>query len=142
MNANSNKFDSVREGTVKLTGKIVSGKQLGRTIGFPTANLLADLPPETRNGVYAAWFYLEGKRLPCMVNIGHHPTVPDGAPTIEAHIFHFRDDIYGMEATLETVAFLRDEIKFSSVDALRAQLEADKARSLEILNIANPPGIE
>ena len=118
---------------MRITGKIVPGKQLGRTIGFPTANLSACLPPEARYGVYAAWFFLDDKRLPCMLNIGRHPTVPDGAPTIEAHIFHFSGDIYGREAAIETVSFLRGEVKFPSVEALKRQLDSDRARAMEIL---------
>ena len=60
-----------------------------------------------------------------MVNIGHHPTLPGGGETVEAHIFGFSEDIYGREAVLETVAFLRSEVKFPSPEALRRQLERD-----------------
>lgn len=127
---------------MKIKGKIVSGKQLGRTIGFPTANLQPDSSPEIKNGVYAAWFCLEEMRLPCMLNIGRHPTVPDGAPTIEAHVIGFQGDLYGRRAELETIAFLRSEIKFPSVDALREQLERDRLRTLEILNNDKSTGIE
>ena len=120
---------------MRIEGKIASGKQLGRTIGIPTANLQAAeaFAPE-HYGVYAAWFLLDGQRLPCMVNIGRHPTLPDGAPTIEAHIFDFSADIYGRQAAVELVCFLREEQKFPSVEALREQLKRDKLRSLEILN--------
>lgn len=127
---------------MRIEGTIVPGKQLGRTIGFPTANLEPDAVPALKNGVYAAWFLLNGDRLPCMLNIGHHPTVPDGAPTIEAHIFDFEGDIYGLRAAIDTAAFLRSEVKFPSVEALKTQLARDKARALEILNNENPPGIE
>ncbi|MBQ8507468.1 MAG: riboflavin kinase [Clostridia bacterium] len=127
---------------MRIEGVIVPGKQLGRTIGFPTANLQADAVPEMENGVYAAWFCLDGKRLPCMLNIGHHPTVPDGAPTIEAHIFDFQGDIYGLRASIDTAAFLRREEKFPSVEELKNQLARDRARALEILNNETLPGIE
>ena len=116
-----------------IRGRIVKGKQLGRTIGFPTANILPERAPDISNGVYAAWLSVDGERHPCMVNIGHHPTLPEGAPTIEAHIFRFDGDIYGRAVELEIAAFLRSEVKFPSVEALRAQLERDKAASLEIL---------
>lgn len=122
---------------MKIEGKIVHGKHLGRTIDFPTANLLPDRPWKSeKNGVYAAWFYTDGRKLGCMVNIGHHPTVPDGPATIEAHIFDFEGDLYGKSAEIETVAFLRGEVKFESVDALKAQLERDKVKSLHILSTA------
>ena len=77
-----------------------------------------------------------------MLNIGHHPTVPGGAPTIEAHIFDFEGDIYGRRAAIDTVALLRSEVKFPSVEALRAQLARDRADALQILHNENPPGIE
>lgn len=119
---------------MKIEGIVVHGKHLGRTIGFPTANLRADRREgEGPNGVYAAWFYVDGRRLPCMVNIGHHPTLPEGGETVEAHIFDFSEDIYGKEAALETVAFLRSEIKFPSAKDLRLQLEKDKITSRTLL---------
>lgn len=122
---------------MKIEGKIVHGKHLGRTIDFPTANLLPDKEYKSeKNGVYAAWFYADGRKLGCMVNIGRHPTVPDGPATIEAHIFDFEGDLYGKSAEIETVAFLRGEVKFESVDALKAQLERDKVKSLHILSTA------
>lgn len=119
---------------MKIEGVVVHGKHLGRTIGFPTANLRADRREgEGPNGVYAAWFHVDGRRLPCMVNIGHHPTLPEGGETVEAHIFDFSEDIYGKEATLETVAFLRSEVKFPSAEDLRLQLEKDKITSRALL---------
>ena len=119
---------------MRIEGRIAQGKQLGRTIGFPTANLQpAGAVNLQLKGVYAAWFELEGERLPCMVNIGHHPTLPEGAPTIEAHIFDYSGDLYGKRAAVELVTLLRPEQKFPSVEALRLQLERDKVRSMEIL---------
>lgn len=119
---------------MKIEGIVVHGKHLGRTIGFPTANLRADKREgEGPNGVYAAWFHVDGCRLPCMVNIGHHPTLPGGGETVEAHIFDFSGDIYGKEAILETVAFLRSEEKFPSPEALRLQLEKDRETSRSLL---------
>lgn len=118
-----------------IEGIVVKGKQLGRTIGFPTANIR----PESweghgPNGVYAAWCTVDGARHPGMLNIGLHPTVPEGAPTVEINLFGFHDDIYGKRATVETVAYLRGEVRFNSVEELRAQLERDRKCSMEILN--------
>ena len=121
---------------MKIEGIVVHGKQLGRTIGFPTANLHADKRiGDGPNGVYAAWFHVNGQKLPCMVNIGHHPTLPGGGETVEAHIFDFSEDIYGRKAILETVAFLRSEVKFPSPEALRRQLERDKESCRKLLKI-------
>ena len=117
-----------------IEGVVVQGKQLGRTIGFPTANIRPERwEGEGPNGVYAAWCTVDGARHPGMLNIGLHPTVPEGAPTVEINLFDFQDDIYGMRAVVETVAYLRGEVRFNSVDELRSQLERDRRRSMEIL---------
>lgn len=114
---------------MKITGVIVHGKHLGRTIGFPTANLQPDesAPALGENGVYVATIAIEGypKPLPCMLNQGAHPTVPEGPATIEAHILDFSDDIYGLRAEIEYLKFLRPEQKFPSLDALKEQLHCD-----------------
>ena len=119
---------------MRITGVIVHGKHLGRTIGFPTANLRPDSPAPALgpNGVYAALIRIEGypAPLPCMLNQGRHPTVPEGPPTIEAHILNFHDDIYGLRAEVEYLQFLRPEVRFPSLDALKAQLRQDQ-RSTE-----------
>lgn len=117
-----------------ICGVVEGGKRLGRTIGFPTANIRATLPEDIPFGVYAAWLALDGQRYGCMVNIGRHPTVPDGKPTVEAHIFDFDGDIYGRSLQVETVAYLRPEVRFPSLDALKAQLAQDGLRAREILH--------
>ena len=118
-----------------IEGKVVKGKQLGRTIGFPTANIDAQRREgEGPDGVYAAVIYVDGERYGCMVNIGHHPTLPEGGKTVEAHVFDYVGDAYGKQVRLETVAFIRPEQKFASVDELKAQLEKDKITSISILN--------
>ena len=127
---------------MRIEGTIVHGKHIGRTLGFPTANLQPDEPVQNLNGVYAAWFYTEGKTLPCMVNIGRHPTLPEGGKTIEAHIFDYSGDLYGRRAEIERVAHLRGEVRFPSPQALRDQLETDARQARAILNIEHPPGIE
>lgn len=120
---------------MKITGVIVHGKQLGRTIGFPTANIQPDDPESVTapNGVYVAAISIDGypDRLPCMLNQGTHPTAPEGAPTIEAHILDFSDDVYGLRAAVEYLSFLRPEQKFPSLAALKQQLTADMERTRE-----------
>ena len=68
----------------------------------------------------------DGVPRPCMVNQGHHPTVPDGPPTIEAHILDYDGDVYGERVTLDYLRFLRPERRFDGVDALKAQLTRDR----------------
>lgn len=116
-----------------FSGRVEHGKQLGRQLGFPTANIhpeaSASLP---ENGVYAAYVWLEGEDAPrpCMLNQGVHPTVPDGKPTIEAHLLDYRGDLYDRRVRVEYLHFLRPERRFDGLDALKAQLsrDLDKAR--------------
>lgn len=118
-----------------LSGTVVHGKELGRTIGFPTANILPSDPRRLvpANGVYAVRARLDnGDTYPAMVNIGHRPTVdsPDAPESIEAHIIEFDGCIYGQTVELEFLRFLRKERRFESLDALRAQLSADARAAL------------
>ncbi len=119
-----------------LTGKVVHGAKLGRTLGYPTANILpadADqLIPA--NGVYAVMAEVNGRDHGGMLNIGIRPTVSaELALHIEAHLFDFAADIYGDDLTLSFIARLRDEQKFPSLDALKAQLDADADAAKNIL---------
>ncbi|MBC3785998.1 bifunctional riboflavin kinase/FAD synthetase [Spirosoma utsteinense] len=111
-----------------LTGTIVKGRQLGRTIGFPTANMQVDdankLIPA--NGVYAVEVDYGGQLLGGMLNIGFRPTVAGTNQTIETYIFDFDKDIYGEHLTLRFRDFLRPEQKFDGLPALVAQLKQDE----------------
>ena len=114
---------------ISIEGTVAHGKQLGRTLGYPTANVAVDrLYPLPQNGVYAALLHLEGdsRVLKCMLNQGKHPTVPDGAPTIEAHILDFAEDIYGARVRVDYMHFVRPEYNFGSLEKLVAQLDTDK----------------
>lgn len=112
-----------------ISGTVVEGNKLGRTIGFPTANLQPRagiiLPA---HGVYAAKAILpDGKTVPAMVNIGVRPTIRRGnAPTVEAHLIDWKGDLYGYPIRLEFHRRLRDEKQFNSIDALRRQLAKDR----------------
>lgn len=113
-----------------LTGTVVSGKRLGRTLGFPTANIFPPHPSKLipARGVYICVATVDGHRRKAMVNIGTRPTVdgPHAVPSIEAHIIDFEGDIYGKDITLDFYHRLRDEIRFSSTDELASQLEKDR----------------
>lgn len=111
-----------------LTGEVVSGRRLGRTIGIPTANLLLPqglLMPKF--GVYACMAEVNGVRHPAVTNIGTRPTVGGHRVTVEPWILDFDGDLYGKMITLEFYKFLRPEEKFSSLEALRAAIEIDAA---------------
>ena len=117
-----------------LRGVVVWGNHLGRTIGFPTANLgLYDpLKLVPGNGVYAVNVLLRKERYKGICNIGFRPTVNSGKHiSIETHILDFDEDIYGLDLELEFVERIRDERKFSDLQALKVQLEADKVNSLK-----------
>ena len=121
-----------------VTGPIVHGHMLGRTIGFPTANVAAGnrilLPAP---GVYAAVATREnGETLAAMVNIGRRPTVENEASapvSVEANLLGFSGDIYGEQLQLEFVARMRSERRFHSLEALKTQLEADRREAAEIV---------
>ena len=117
----------------KVSGIVVKGRQIGREIGFPTANISVQdrykLIPG--NGVYAVLVKVNKQRHQGMLNIGFRPTVGGLLkPTMEVNIFDFNEDIYGNFIGIEFVKRLRDEIKFDSVDELKGQLELDKIQAL------------
>jgi riboflavin kinase/FMN adenylyltransferase len=113
-----------------IDGTVVAGKHRGRELGFPTANLQTDnelLPP---NGVYATTSTIDGVVHASLTNVGVRPTFGDTVtPIIEAYVLGFNGDLYGRSLRLGFVQRLRDERKFEDVDALRAQMEADRRRA-------------
>lgn len=113
----------------QLKGKIVSGYKVGRTLGFPTANIQVEEPFKVIPGigVYAVWVYLDGKRYKGMLYIGARPTLNNGDHvTLEVNILHFSGDIYQEEITVAFIQPIREDIKFGSLDELRAQLARDR----------------
>lgn len=121
----------------RIEGVVVEGKRRGRTIGFPTANLLPDprlcYPAE---GVYAGWWVSARGRLPGAINVGRSPTFGDvPEPKIEIHILDFDDDLYGERGEVEFTRWLRPDKRFDSVDALVTQIGRDAAEAREILGV-------
>ena len=119
-----------------LTGTVAKGKQLGRTIGFPTANLEIEenykLIP--RNGAYVVKSTINQKTVYGMMNIGYNPTVAGENLSIEIHYFDFDQDIYDQKIAVSILERLRPEQKFSSVDLLKEQLKKDKQTALNHIN--------
>lgn len=121
----------------QLKGSIVSGYKVGRTLGFPTANIEVDEPFKVIPGigVYAVWVYLEGKRYKGMLYIGNRPTLNNGTDiTLEVNILHFSGDIYNKEITVAFMDYVRGNSKFNSLDELRAQLNRDRERVDRLLD--------
>jgi riboflavin kinase/FMN adenylyltransferase len=123
-----------------FSGKIIAGNKLGRTIGFPTANLSieTELKLIPGNGVYAVSVVLQesnrsNEYLKGMMNIGYRPTVDGATRMIEVNLFDFDRNIYGATLTVHVEAHLRSEVKFNGLDALKAQLALDKAQATAIL---------
>ena len=120
-----------------LHGVVVAGNRLGRTIGFPTANmqLYEPLKLVPGNGVYFVKVETLGREFYGMCNIGCRPTVGEGnARTIETNIFGFDEDIYGLDVKVTFMRKIRDEVKFDSMDALRQQLECDRNSCLDAIS--------
>ncbi len=118
-----------------LKGKVVKGNNIGRKIGFPTANISQDnerkiLP---KNGVYAVKVWLNNKSYFGMLNIGNRPTILDDNFVIEVHLFDFDLIIYNQELKIEFIQRIRDEIKFSNMKKLKYQLEIDQINCKKIL---------
>ena len=119
-----------------LTGVVVKGNQLGRKLGFPTANLIPgkDETLILKKGVYAVRVKVNRNLFDGMANIGIRPTLDQHDLTIEAHLFDFSDDIYGETITILFYDFIREEKKFSDLEELKAQLEKDKMNVRRILS--------
>lgn len=109
-----------------IGGRIVEGNRLGRTIGFPTCNTLADntmvTPP---NGVYITMCTVDGIRHPSVTNIGVKPTVGTYEKNIETHIFNFNEDVYGHDIRVDFIKHTRSEKKFNGIDDLKKQIQSD-----------------
>jgi riboflavin kinase / FMN adenylyltransferase len=116
-----------------LSGIVVKGNQLGRTIGFPTANIEISenykLIP--KNGVYIVTAIVNNQTIFGMMNIGIKPTLGDNIPSIEVHLLNFSEDIYGQKIQVNVIERLRDEQKFESFEALKSQLEIDKKNTIQ-----------
>ena len=119
-----------------LTGTVVKGKQLGRTINFPTANLniKANYKLIPQNGVYIVESTINQKTVFGMMNIGFNPTVKGQNQSIEIHYFDFDADLYEQKIRVSILQRIRSEQKFESVDLLKEQLEKDKKATLHYLN--------
>ncbi|TXD81922.1 bifunctional riboflavin kinase/FAD synthetase [Subsaximicrobium wynnwilliamsii] len=121
-----------------LSGSVIKGKGLGKTINFPTANLFIEAAYKLipKNGVYVVSAHIEGKTVYGMMNIGTNPTVETkDKPSIEVHFFKLDKDLYGQDLVVEILHRLRDEHKFESLEQLQAQLETDKLNAHNLLGI-------
>ena len=137
--------NALRDGDVKLaaemlgrpwsvSGAVEEGQKLGRTLGFPTANMVLGDLVEPRKGVYAVHVRLGEEQFDGVANFGRRPTVGVGDPLLEAHLFDFDGDLYGKTLEVSFVDFIRDEQKFDGLDALKAAIANDCDTARRILS--------
>jgi riboflavin kinase / FMN adenylyltransferase len=107
------------------TGIVGRGKELGKKLGFPTANISVNDKLAIRNGVYISLTYVDGKIIPSISNVGYTPTVENKHRVIETHLLNFSDDLYGKNIKVEMLDFIRDEMKFSSIIELKETVLRD-----------------
>ncbi len=118
-----------------VSGRVISGQRLGRTLGVPTANLALEPTNRLAHGVYAVVARVDGRAFPAVASFGTRPTVDNGPPLLEVHLLDFNGDLYGREMEVEFVERIRDELKFDSIPSLTAEMERDKARARAILAV-------
>ena len=119
----------------RMLGRVVHGRELGRTLGFPTANLrLMRRRPPVRGIMAVRVFGIEPQALAAVASLGTRPTIDGTDMLLEVHVFDFAGDLYGREIEVEFVAKLRDEVKFDSLDALMVQMKLDAAQARELLS--------
>lgn len=139
--------NSIEEGDIQLTnsylgyefsffGKVVRGNSIGKTLGFPTANIEieSDLKLIPKNGVYLISTIINKKIIFGMMNIGIKPTTNENTKSIEVNLFDFNQDLYDKNITVYIKQFLREEIKFDSLNELKLQIEKDKITCNSIIN--------
>lgn len=111
-----------------VKGKVAGGNRLGRTLGFPTANIPLKEDDPVRNGVYAARVRIDGTEHEAVVNVGHRPTVGNGPDRVlEAHLLDFEGDLYGQTIEVELLEFLREEQRFGSTEELSRQMKPTRS---------------
>jgi riboflavin kinase / FMN adenylyltransferase len=119
----------------RMTGRVVHGKQLGRTLGFPTANLRLMRRKSPVYGILAVRVHGIGPEpLPAVASLGTRPTVNGIEPLLEVHVFDYAGDLYGRAIEVEFVAKLRDEVRFESLDAMKVQMKIDAAQARDHLS--------
>jgi riboflavin kinase/FMN adenylyltransferase len=122
----------------RMLGRVVHGRELGRELGFPTANLRLMRRKSPVQGVMAVRvFGIAPEALTAVASLGTRPTVDGTDMLLEVHVFDFAGDLYGREIEVEFVAKLRDEVKFDSLDALTAQMKVDAAQARDLLSKVN-----
>jgi riboflavin kinase/FMN adenylyltransferase len=117
-----------------ILGEVVAGNKLGRTLGFPTANIVPDPSCRLRHGIYAVRVEVEGRSFDAVASFGRRPTIDNGPALLEVFLFDFSGDLYGKKIEVAFVAWIRAEEKFASLAALTTQIAEDCERAKTILS--------
>jgi riboflavin kinase / FMN adenylyltransferase len=112
-----------------ISGEVIHGEKRGRDLGFPTANIRLDKNCGLKHGIYAVRVGLGSSRVDGVASFGRRPTFDNGAPLLEVFLFDFEDDLYEKNLDVAFIAFIRDELKFDSVETLIRQMDDDSARA-------------
>ncbi|MGE3245483.1 MAG: bifunctional riboflavin kinase/FAD synthetase [Beijerinckiaceae bacterium] len=116
-----------------VVGEVVHGQKLGRTLGFPTANIVLDPSNKLRHGIYAVRMVVDGVTYDGVASWGRRPTVDNGPPLLEVFLFDFKGDLYGKTAEVGFVEWIRGEEKFPDLESLTARIKQDEAEARAIL---------
>jgi riboflavin kinase/FMN adenylyltransferase len=119
-----------------VTGQVIHGDKRGRDLGYPTANIRLDKNCGLKHGIYAVRVGLGGRRFDGVASFGRRPTFDNGAPLLEIFLFDFDGDLYGATLDVAFIAFIRDELKFDSIETLIRQMDDDSARARACLAAA------
>ncbi|GJH41221.1 riboflavin biosynthesis protein [Capnocytophaga sp. HP1101] len=120
-----------------LTGTVVHGLKLGRTLGYPTANIKVaeDYKLIPKDGVYAVYSYISGRKVYGMMSIGQNPTIEGKGTSIEVYFFDFDGDLYNQQLTITFVQYLREERKFANIDLLKKQIQDDETAARKAIAV-------
>ena len=118
---------------VVVEGLVIGGNQLGRKLGFPTANIAIDEGLAVENGVYSSKVFVESKEYVAMTNVGIRPSVDGSKRLLETHLFDFEGLLYGKQLRVELYDKIRDEKRFASVEELRQQIEKDSNKIKQLM---------
>ncbi len=118
-----------------VEGVVIGGNQLGRKLGFPTANIAIDDTLNIENGVYCSKVFVEGKAYSAMTNVGIRPSVDGSKRLLETHLFGFSGSLYGLKLRVELYEKIRNEKKFSSVEELREQIAKDAIEIKKLFSV-------
>ena len=119
-----------------VTGEVIHGEKRGRELGYPTANLRLPSSCGLKHGIYAVRVGRGEARFDGVASFGRRPTFDKGAPLLEVFLFDFEGDLYGQALDVAFIAFIRDELKFDSIEALVRQMDDDSARARAALAAA------